>query len=88
MNDNLEKAYTFAKHGGGINFPDEYIKAYSTIREAIEKIEATENVKIVMRLRYLDGLNFNEIASKMKITYQWVYELHKIGIKKVSKYRG
>ena len=31
----------------------------------------------LLRLRYIDGLNWQEISDKLNYTYQWVHVLHK-----------
>lgn len=85
MNQILEKSHIFGKYCKGSTFPEEYVKCHVKVREAIEKMESTEKVKVVMRLYYLDGLTFTEISKRMDITYQWVYRLHKIGVEKISK---
>ena len=75
----LEKCYVYANKQGA-TFPDEYRGIYEEITRGIENMDCAENVRAVMRLRYRYGHKFTDIAQTLGITYQWVYELHKIGV--------
>lgn len=75
----LEKSYEYARFPD-LTFPDEYRTIHKVMAEAIEEMNYGENIRSVMRLRYIDGHKFIEISRMLGITYQWVYELHKLGV--------
>ena len=81
----LEKCYAFASKGDA-RFPEEYRLIYEEIARGIEFMECVENVRAVMRLRYCYGHRFTDIAGLLGVTYQWVYELHKIGVGLLEKH--
>lgn len=43
------------------------------------------NVRLVMRMRYMNLMSFKDIAKNLHITYQWVNKLHNDGIEQLSK---
>lgn len=54
------------------------------IRCKIDELKGT-NVRLVMRMRYMNLMSFKDIAKNLKITYQWVNKLHNDGIEQLSK---
>lgn len=81
---NLEKCYVYASKGTA-QFPVEYRLNYDKVTKLIEKIECAETVRTVLRMRYAHGIPFVEIAKTLGFSYQWVYELHKIGVSLLEK---
>lgn len=55
-----------------------------SVRSKIESLDGM-NVKLVMRLRYVNLMRFIDIAKEMKITYVWVHKLHADGVEQLSK---
>lgn len=47
-------------------------------REIVEKIECMQNEteKLLLRLRYINGKKWEEIAMEMNLDVRWVYRLH------------
>ena len=84
-NSVFEKCYMYASKERA-TFPDEYRVIYEMITRAIETMDCAENIRAVMRLRYNYGHTFKDIASLLGVTYQWVYELHKIGVSLLEKH--
>lgn len=81
----LEKCYVYASNSGA-TFPEDYRVIYDEVTRGIEEMECAENVRAVMRLRYRYGHRFTDIAGMLGISYQWVYELHKIGAGLLEKH--
>ena len=81
----LEKCYAYAntQHDA---FTDEYRDIYYRITQGIEKMDCAENVRTVMRLRYNYGHKFVDVGRIIGISYQWVYELHKVGVSLLEKH--
>lgn len=53
------------------------------VRACIFQI-SDNNVKNVMRMRYINNFSFTNIARKLNVTYQWVFQLHKRGITELA----
>ena len=67
------------------NINHEIIKQCA-VRDEIERtIEAVPDgtMRLLLRLRYMDGLTWEEIAVKMHYTYQWVCVLHGRALKEL-----
>ena len=43
------------------------------------------SVRLVIRMRYINLMQFKDIAKELKITYQWVNKLHNDGLEQLSK---
>ena len=54
------------------------------VRVKIDSLDGN-NVIMVMRLRYLNGLSYKDIAKKLELSYQWVNKIHNEGISQMSK---
>ena len=59
------------------------IDARLRMEEAIENLEAQE--RVLMRLRYIEGLTWERIAEEMHYSYQWVCTLHERILQKMKK---
>ena len=53
------------------------------IREAIEKLNP--QLKEIVKLKYYDGLSFDEIAKQKNCSGQWIRALHQQAIKKLRR---
>ena len=53
----------------------EKAKAYAGIEDKIRKME-DEDEQRVLRLRYIHGLKWEEVAVKMGYSWQWVHKIH------------
>lgn len=84
-NVNLEKCYAYATMNKDA-LTDDYRVIYEKVTKGIENMECAENVRAVMRLRYAYGHKFNDISKILAISYQWVYELHKLGVSLLEKH--
>lgn len=43
-----------------------------------------ERLRLLLRYRYIDGLSFERIAGKLKLSRQWVCELHDNAVKRIE----
>lgn len=60
---------------------DKLIDKLGEIERAIEKLDSTE--RTIMRLRYIDNLTWEEIAVKLKYSWQHIHRIHKNILKKI-----
>lgn len=63
---------------------DDLTEKAMNIRTKIESLNGS-NVRLVMRMRYINLMHFNEIADKLGVSYQWINKLHNNGIEQLSK---
>lgn len=54
------------------------------LRTKIDSLDGY-NVRLVMRMRYVNLMQFKDIAKELNITYQWVNKLHNDGVEQLSK---
>lgn len=59
-----------------INAKNEALNSFDEIEQNIERLE-DETEKTVLRLRYLVGLTWEDIAEEIMYTYQYVHIIHK-----------
>ena len=53
------------------------------IEEAIESLPANE--RLLMRYRYIDGLDWIDVAANMNYSWQWMHKMHARILKKLSE---
>ncbi len=54
------------------------------VRTLIDSLKGY-NVRLVIRMRYINMMPFKDIAEELNITYQWVNKLHNDGLEQLSK---
>ena len=70
---------------------DKIINEINCLTEKVMKVRTLINsldgssVRLVIRMRYINLMQFKDIAKELKITYQWVNKLHNDGIEQLSK---
>ncbi len=55
---------------------DRLIDLKKEVRDIVEKVES-DNEKLLLRLRYIEYLSWEEVAEKMNYSLRWVYKLNK-----------
>ncbi|MGN0913037.1 MAG: hypothetical protein ACI4OE_07065 [Alphaproteobacteria bacterium] len=50
--------------------------------EKLKTLDMSEKELIIMKFRYIDGLEFKQIPIKVGVSMRWVYKLHSRAIKK------
>ena len=70
---------------------DKIINEINCLTEKVMKLRTLINsldgssVRLVIRMRYINLMQFKDIAKELKITYQWVNKLHNDGLEQLSK---
>lgn len=70
---------------------DKIINEINWLTEKVMKVRTLINsldgasVRLVIRMRYINLMQFKDIAKELKITYQWVNKLHNDGLEQLSK---
>ena len=70
---------------------DKIINEINCLTEKVIKVRTLINsldgssVRLVIRIRYINLMQFKDIAKELKITYQWVNKLHNDGLEQLSK---
>lgn len=54
------------------------------VRTLIDSLDGA-SVRLVIRMRYINLMQFKDIAKELNITYQWVNKLHNDGLEQLSK---
>jgi DNA-directed RNA polymerase specialized sigma subunit len=54
---------------------DRYVELKSELREVIDEVQP-KNLSVILKMRYLCGESWNEIAEHMGCSYRWVVSLH------------
>ena len=54
------------------------------IEQAIDSLEDTRH-RLIMRLRYIDGMCWEDISEKVHYEYRWVLRLHRDALKILSE---
>ena len=80
----LESVTNVKLHDKIVNEIDELTEKSMNIRTMIESLDRY-NVRLVMRMRYINIMQFKDIADELNITYQWVNKLHNDGVEQLSK---
>ena len=62
---------------------DELVSVQTEIREVIDKMQSKDE-RLLLRLRYVECLKWEEIASKMHISIQQAFRIHKNSLKKIE----
>lgn len=63
---------------------DRLIGERDAIEHAIETLSDSRQ-RTVLRLRYLDGLKWEEVAERMCYCLQWVFKLHRKALEQLRK---
>ena len=70
---------------------DKIINEINCLTEKVMKARTLINsldgssVRLVIRMRYINLMQFKDIAKELKITYHWVNKLHNDGLEQLSK---
>ena len=70
---------------------DKIINEINCLTEKVMKVRTLINsldgasVRLVIRMRYINLMQYKDIAKELKITYQWVNKLHNDGLEQLSK---
>ena len=70
---------------------DKIINEINCLTEKVMKARTLINsldgssVRLVIRMRYINLMQFKDIAKELNITYQWVNKLHNDGLEQLSK---
>ena len=73
---------------------DKIINEINCLTEKVMKVRTLINsldgssVRLVIRMRYINSMQFKDIAEELNITYQWVNKLHNDGIEQLSELLG
>ena len=63
---------------------DDLTEKVMDIRCKIDSLD-NPNVKLVMRFRFINGMSFKDIATKLNMSYQWINKLYNHGLEDLSK---
>lgn len=80
----LESVTNVKLHDKIVNEINELTEKSMNIRTMIDSLDGS-NVRLVMRMRYINIMQFKDIADELNITYQWVNKLHNDGLEQLSK---
>ena len=70
---------------------DKIINEINCLTEKVMKVRTLINsldgssVRLFIIMRYINLMQFKDIAKELKITYQWVNKLHNDGLEQLSK---
>lgn len=73
---------------------DKIVNEINCLTEKVMKVRTLINslkgssVRLVIRMRYINSMQFKDIAEELNITYQWVNKLHNDGIEQLSELLG
>lgn len=59
------------------------IRKYTRLRAKVNKaieLQEDENERLLLKLRYIEGMTWEEISEKMNLSTRHVYRLHKIAL--------
>ena len=80
----LESTHDKKLHDKIINEINCLTEKVMTVRTLINSLDGA-SVRLVIRMRYINLMQFKDIAKELKITYQWVNKLHNDGLEQLSK---
>ena len=80
----LESTHDKKLHDKIINEINCLTEKVMTVRTLINSLDGS-SVRLVIRMRYINLMQFKDIAKELKITYQWVNKLHNDGLEQLSK---
>lgn len=80
----LESTHDKKLHDKIINEINCLTEQVMTVRTLIDSLDGA-SVRLVIRMRYINLMQFKDIAKELKITYQWVNKLHNDGLEQLSK---
>lgn len=62
---------------------DKLVEIKKNITEIIEQVE-DDQLRLLLHYRYIDSKTFEWIAGELGLSWQWVHELHKKALRKIS----
>ena len=71
------------KRDGGEEIIKNYLKKAAAVKSEIRKLDNPLQV-MIMNMRYVDGMRWEEIASRSIYSLDWCYELHRKALKKLG----
>lgn len=80
----LESTHDKKLHDKIINEINSLTEKVMKVRTLINSLDGS-SVRLVIRMRYINLMQFKDIAKELKITYQWVNKLHNDGLEQLSK---
>lgn len=80
----LESTHDKKLHDKIINEINCLTEKVMNVRTLINSLDGA-SVRLVIRMRYINLMQFKDIAKELKITYQWVNKLHNDGLEQLSK---
>lgn len=80
----LESTHDKKLHDKIINEINCLTEKVMQVRTLINSLDGS-SVRLVIRMRYINLMQFKDIAKELKITYQWVNKLHNDGLEQLSK---
>ena len=80
----LESTHDKKLHDKIINEINCLTEKVMKVRTLIDSLDGS-SVRLVIRMRYINLMQFKDIAKELKITYQWVNKLHNDGLEQLSK---
>ena len=80
----LESTHDKKLHDKIINEINCLTEQVMQVRTLINSLDGA-SVRLVIRMRYINLMQFKDIAKELKITYQWVNKLHNDGLEQLSK---
>ena len=80
----LESPHDKKLHDKVINEINCLTEQVMQVRTLINSLDGA-SVRLVIRMRYINLMQFKDIAKELKITYQWVNKLHNDGLEQLSK---
>ena len=80
----LESTHDKKLHNKIINEINCLTEKVMKVRTLINSLDGS-SVRLVIRMRYINLMQFKDIAKELKITYQWVNKLHNDGLEQLSK---
>lgn len=80
----LESTHDKKLHDKIINEINCLTEEVMNVRTLIDSLDGA-SVRLVIRMRYINLMQFKDIAKELNITYQWVNKLHNDGLEQLSK---
>ena len=90
-NDNIKSLRKELESCNNKKLQDKIVNEINCLTEKVMKVRTLINslkgssVRLVIRMRYINLMQFKDIAKELKITYQWVNKLHNDGLEQLSK---
>lgn len=62
---------------------EKFIFLKNNVEDSINTID-DEDLKLILRYRYIDGLKWAEISDKMMLNIRWIYRLHNRALERIK----